>query len=229
MIDTTIVIPAYKPDDLLERCVKSLHSTVDFERAKLIVVCNGSGKASADFLIGCGIKNLRMVWIPEGIGFTKAANIGLKMVDTPYILLVNTDVEIYPLWEKHKWVEEFIEPLRKDFRIAVTGLADMHFMDRTFLPFFCVGLRKDLLEQKGFLDEVFSPGYGEDMDFCYWAQDRGLQLKLIVQNISDDVKKIYTSGFPLFHKGQGSFGDSQQALANRGNQIIFERYFTPRK
>jgi GT2 family glycosyltransferase len=223
MRETTIVIPAYKPASLLKKCVDSIIANTDLNKTEVLVVCNGSDKESAQYLLSNPY--IRFAWYAEPLGFTIAANIGLKMVRTPYVVLLNTDVEVLPFAPRDSWIDRLIQPFKDNPKIAVTGPADMYARNRLYLPFFCVGLRKDLLEKFNYLDEIFSPGYGEDVDFCFKVVDAGYELDLIAKNKTDESIQKYISDYPVFHQGQGSFEESGIMLAQRGHQIIHERYF----
>lgn len=225
-MDTTIVIPAYKPVDLLKKCVDSVLAYTDMKQVELTIVCNGSDEKSAEYVMSLSKTGVPICfyWYKNALGFTRASNIGMKIAQTKYIILMNTDVEILTFAPRHQWVERLINPMRENNKIAVTGVAEMTFYGQPFLPFFCVGLQKHVLEQFNYLDEAFSPGYGEDIDFCFKVVRNGYEIKLITKNELDHINKRCISDFPMFHRGRASFGIDGAALAARGEQIIYERY-----
>jgi len=248
MKDTTIVIPAYKPTSLLIDCVNSIIKNTDPDVADILVVCNGCDRDTANFLLESKSNTVRFVWYNEpigftkaaniglklaetpyillmNIGFTKAANIGLKLAETPYILLMNTDVTVLDWPPKNLWLTNLIDPLKQNPKTAVTGICNMYFNYGLYIPFFLVGLRKTTLEQFNYLDQTFSPGYGEDIDFCFKAVAAGYDLNVITNNTSVDEEKIYTAQYPIYHKGQGTFGSVGEQLAGRGHDIVYQRYF----
>jgi len=225
MKDTTIVIPAYKHTSLLIDCVNSIIKNTDPDVADILVVCNGCDRDTANFLLESKSNTVRFVWYNEPIGFTKAANIGLKLAETPYILLMNTDVTVLDWPPKNLWLTNLIDPLKQNPKTAVTGICNMYFNYGLYIPFFLVGLRKTTLEQFNYLDQTFSPGYGEDIDFCFKAVAAGYDLNVITNNTSVDEEKIYTAQYPIYHKGQGTFGSVGEQLAGRGHDIVYQRYF----
>jgi GT2 family glycosyltransferase len=224
MKDTTIVIPAYKPVALLKECVDSIIKYSDLTKVDVLVVCNGSDRESAEYLVQLNNSAVKFIWYSDALGFTAAANIGLKHASTPYIILLNTDVVILNYMAPHAWVDMLIEPIRQNSNISVTCAADMYTLGKMYFPFFCVGLQKTLLEKYNYLDMAFSPGYGEDIDFCFKTVKDGYKLQLIGDRIHDKVNRRYVTSFPAYHKGQGSFGQEGLSLANRGHQIIASRY-----
>jgi GT2 family glycosyltransferase len=223
MIDITIVIPAYKPTSLLKSCLDSLIEYTDLTKTKVIVVCNGSERDSVDYIFSLNNPSIRFVWSQEALGFTKAANIGLKMVDTPYLILLNTDVVLLPQ-EKHSWVNRMIQPLKDNPNLAITGIAQVWLNSRPFFPFFNVGLKKELVEKFGYLDEIFSPGYGEDIDLQWKMENAGYE-SLMVTTTMHIENKLNINDFPLYHASGGSFGRDSEALLNRAYGIIINRYF----
>jgi len=222
--DTTIVIPAYKPVALLKECIDSIIKCSDLSRVDILVVCNGSDKESADYLVQLNNSAIKFIWHSNALGFTAAANIGLKHASTPYIILLNTDVVILDYMAPHTWINMLIDPIKQNPNISVTCSANMYAMGKMYFPFFCVGLQKSVLEKYGYLDMVFSPGYGEDIDFCFKTVRDGYELQLVGERIHDKENRRYITSFPAYHKGQGSFGEEGLRLADRGHQIIYSRY-----
>ena len=66
----------------------------------------------------------------------------------------------------------------------------------------CLYIRRSALELVGDFDEAFSPGYGEEVDFCQRCLARGLR-----HVVADDLY--------VFHRGAGSFGGARTARQAR--------------
>lgn len=77
----------------------------------------------------------------------------------------------------------------------------------------CMYIRRGVLDLIGGFDETFSPGYGEEVDFCQRAIAHGYR-----HVVADDV---FT-----FHRGGGSFGKKSESLRRqqRNDAIVRERY-----
>jgi GT2 family glycosyltransferase len=225
MIDITIVIPAYKPYTLLKRCVDSIINTTDLSRACVVVVCNGSDRESADYILNLNNPSITLVWCSEALGYPKATNIGIKISTTPYIILLNSDVILFQQ-PKHWWVEKMVSPLRTTPNLAITGLTQVWLFGRSFFPFAHVALKREIFEKLGYIDETFSPGYGEDIDYCFKITDAGYDSLIVADLVPDDNARTNLSSFPIFHGGKESFGDERgTALQTRGFQIIKQKYF----
>jgi GT2 family glycosyltransferase len=88
-----------------------------------------------------------------------------------------------------------------------------------YLPFFCTAIRTSLFNEIGYLDEAFSPGYGEDLDFCVRTRMSGYEVFNVDQNSKPDHEnQMNISSYPLWHRGQQSFTDEikrQEYIANQ--------------
>jgi GT2 family glycosyltransferase len=227
MIDTTLIISAYKPAGLLQKCLNSIIQYTDLDRVKILAVCNGSDKESADYLISLNHSNINFIWYTDPLGYTVATNIGIKHAQTPYLLLLNTDTFItdHP---KHGWVQEIINPLKADSNLAVTGITPAWAHGWLYFPFACVGINKHIMEKMSYLDEIFSPGYGEDIDYCIRVVKAGYTIKLVANVVVDDSVKYNFTNFPVCHDGGQSYKEKSWEYLQRARKIIDERHFNIR-
>ena len=76
---------------------------------------------------------------------------------------------------------------------------------------FCMFLSREALSSHGAFLEEFSPGYGEEVEWCLRTNKDGYYHFV--------VPKIF-----VFHEGGGSFSDKKQALIERATKIILQRY-----
>jgi GT2 family glycosyltransferase len=117
-------------------------------------------------------------------GFVKAVNQGLSASTAPYVVLLNNDTEVVP-----DWLERLQASLTGSVGLAGprsnlngTLSASMPYMKPTVLPrpmmlvFFCVMIRRDVIEKVGLLNEQFGVGLGDDDDYCQRAQAAGFDL-----------------------------------------------------
>lgn len=215
---TSIIIPAYKPYNLLKNCIDSIIKNTDLHDIEIIVVCNGSDRESADLVLNYG-GNFRLIWIEEPLGFTKAVNKGLKLAIGENIILINTDCVILDFKEKNYWINELLDPL-KDSEVGITGMEFMSINSNIFFfPFYFVAFKRKLLDEVGILDENFSPGYFEDADYCVRVKNHNYKLVGVGKGIEDHANKRYLSEYPLWHSGEGSFNNMEE------RQKILERNF----
>ena len=209
----SIVIPAYGSVKLLDECLASLHRNTDLTDVEIIVVCNGTDDYSPKLVIQ---NNHRLVWIKEPIGFTKAANIGFKLATAPFTLIMNTDTQILDYWKKNEWMDVILKPF-EDEQVGIVGPGTMKSEWGEYFPFYFTVIRTKLFYDVGFLDEDFSPGYAEDLDFTIRTVNKGYKISSIDDGVQDHERRIVVSSYPIYHKGEQSFTDKdlrQRCLEN---------------
>ncbi len=94
-IDLSVVIPNYNTRDLLAACLRSLFATGNGLRVEVIVVDNASGDGSAA-MVSAQFPQVRLVQNRENMGFARAVNQGLKLARGEFLLLLNSDTELWP-------------------------------------------------------------------------------------------------------------------------------------
>jgi len=187
-----LIIPTYLINTDLEqlalRCLTSIRRWTSHYR--IIVVDNGSRLKRK---LRAAVAQHRARYLIENetnLGFVKAINQGLKVSTAPYVVLLNDDVEV-----TSRWLEKLLFPFRKDPRVGLAGPrtdaalswqgrekpgAGYQILDPgSMLAFFCVCLRRELLEEIGFLDEDFGLGLGDDDDYCLRAERAGWKLAFV--------------------------------------------------
>lgn len=213
----SIVIPSYGSYHLLDECLKRIYQNTDVTGHEIIVVCNGTDDVSADIVMQNGLK---LIWVKEAIGFTLAANMGFKLASNPITLIMNTDAHVLDYWPKNEWLNKLTQPF-EDPKVGITGTSVMVSSWGDYLPFFCTAIRTSLFEEIGYLDEDFSPGYGEDLDFCVRTRMAGYRVMSIDEDsVPDDINQMNVSSYPLWHRGAQSFTDEVKRQEYIRNQYV---------
>jgi len=213
----SIVIPSYGSYHLLDECLNRIYRNTDVIGHEIIVVCNGTDDVSADIVIKNGLK---LVWVKEAIGFTLATNMGLKLVTNPITLVMNTDAHILDYWPKNEWLNKLVKPFENP-KVGITGTSVMVSSWGDYLPFFCTAIRTSLFSEIGYLDEAFSPGYGEDLDFCVRTRLAGYKVMTVDEDaVPDDINQMNVSSYPLWHRGAQSFTDEVKRQEYIRNQYV---------
>jgi len=112
------VIPTRDGRTLLEDVLESLErQTVEHD---VIVVDNASTDGTAE-LVAERFPRVRVVRLDENLGFGRAVNRGVELVETPVVVLVNNDVVCEPVF-----VERMVEPFADAGVGMVAGVLVQH-------------------------------------------------------------------------------------------------------
>jgi O-antigen biosynthesis protein len=223
----SIVIPTYNHcDDLLKPCIESVIRNSDMSQIELIIVANGCTDNTKEYVENIN-HNVKLIWINDPIGYTKAINIGIQQATGEYVLLLNNDAQVLDYWHKNQWLDVLTQPFLTDDKMAITGTNRYreHEINKDFLIFFCVLIKQTVFKQIGLLDEIFSPGYGEDIDFCIRVENSGLKWQCVDITTIQDGRHI--GYFPLYHEGTATFRDQLEyysQIVARNKLILIDRY-----
>lgn len=187
-----IIIPVYSMDVEMEAltvaCMKSIRDHTSGYR--LILIDNASTHIEGIIIEGQNHPGSILIPNAENKGFVKAVNQGLKVSQAPYICILNNDTEVTPHW---------LEQLKFALNNPAVGLAgprtdtlgswqgkhpishEIKIMDGVtqMLAFFCVLIKRQVVEDIGLLDEGFGVGFGDDDDYCYRAKAAGYKLAFV--------------------------------------------------
>jgi O-antigen biosynthesis protein len=236
----SIVIPTYNHlEDCLKPCIESVLKFSDMSETEIIVVANGCKDGTREYLKSLKGRGVRYVWYNEGLGYTKAANIGIQQSEGEYVVLLNNDTVILDFAPKHEWLKALERPFEEDPKMGVVGPSILYFSpghketglryNRTdgdwFVVFFCAMIKKSTFDAIGLLDEIFSPGFGEDLDFCLRAKAKGYTIR----QVPFDKEWEYQTEFPIYHRPESTFLDEEHrdrahSWFIRGIEIVTRRW-----
>jgi GT2 family glycosyltransferase len=193
-IKAEIIVPTFGQEDFTLRCFDSLLAHTKGHR--LVWVDNGSSAAARATVAKAFARHEHRLSIPacRNLGFVGGTNLGLQAIlgdhasGAEYVVLLNNDTEVTA-----GWLDRLIGVLEHDPSIAAAGpMTSGSFaqcpanagrvLDGTFgdlavpvpmLPFFCVVLRKRVIERVGLLDPIFGMGLGDDDDYCFRLRTAG--------------------------------------------------------
>ena len=221
----SIVIPTYNHcDDLLRPCLESIVRFTDLSDAEVLVVANGCTDGTKEYVESLG-KPFKLIWVEEQLGFTKATNLGFKQAIGDYVVLLNNDTIL--LNQKfNAWLEMLKLPFLTNPSVGLTGVLELlcqHTKEKFFV-FFCAMISQEVFASVGYLDEVFSPGSGEDIDFCIRIRNAGFKV------VSADTSTYYPGSegqpvFPIYHVAEGTFKHYPEwhSIFDRNMQLLVTR------
>lgn len=229
----------------LEECLTSLLEQTWNER-EVILVDNGSRDGSAEMVRERFGDSVRVIELPENVGYAGGNNSGLRAARGDYVAVLNDDTRTDP-----RWLEEMVEVLRRrpDCGLAacrilsyrqpeiIDNVGHLIYRDGTFRgrgrlerdqgqydrveeilsPSGCAFLaRKAALEEADYFDEDFFI-YGEDADLSLRVRLAGW-------------KAVYVPGSVVYHKYSattGAYSPLKAFLVERNRIWITVKCFPP--
>jgi glycosyltransferase involved in cell wall biosynthesis len=220
----SVVIPTYNHlDDFLKPCLQSIVKYTNLNNTEVIVVANGCVDSTADYVrdLSNTYPSIKLINEKEGLGYTKATNIGIKASLGEYVVLLNNDTVLLDQ-NVNQWLEMLELPFNDDSYMGVTGplWQDDKITNQKFIIFFCAMIRRNVINSVGILDEIYSPGSGEDIDFCIRAKLQGFKVQVVPYNTNLERKdnKIVAGNFPIYHYAEGTFENVENY-----SSVIFKR------
>ena len=219
MKKVSVIIPNYNGMQYVKRCLDSLMAQTlkDWE---ILFIDNGSADGSRE-LVEKEYPLVRVIALPENLGFCGAVNIGIHAASAPYVVLLNNDTEAEP-----EFLQELYDGIKQKPRAFSGGAMMLQFHDREKIDdagnfynalgwAFALGkgkpasdynkerkifsacggaaiYRKELLEKLGYFDEEHF-AYLEDTDIGYRAQIAGYE-------------NWYFPKAKVYHVGSGTSG-----------------------
>jgi GT2 family glycosyltransferase/glycosyltransferase involved in cell wall biosynthesis len=233
----SILIISYNNSELTRACMESVLQNSMHPNIELIVVDNASKDGSAEMLEALRDDRVRVLLNRENVGFAAANNQALRLATGTRFVLLNNDTVVPRGWLPR--MLRHLEDPQVGLVVAVTNFSGNESriavpydtMDE-MLPFaddymrehegqrfdirvaamYCVGMRRDVYETVGLLDEQFAIGMFEDDDYSHRVRLAGFRV-------------ICAEDVFVHHIGQASFSklsrDEYDRLWKR-NQAYFE-------
>jgi GT2 family glycosyltransferase len=219
-LKNSIIIPTYNNLSGLQKCIESIIKTTDMSKTDVWIVSNGASEESRRWTSALDSR-FHSIICTEALGYTKAVNLGLMASDSENVILLNDDIVILDWGGGDDWIRILTNPL-VDKSIAVTGSnMDWWAKGKPFMVFFCVSMRREVVKELGYLDDIYNPGVGEDIDFCLKAQQRGYRVVQVPEQVP-----TWGSRFPMYHVGHVTCGviPDWQKISVKNGEILQQRY-----
>jgi len=238
----SIIIVTFNNLSYSRQCIESVLNSTAYPNYEVIIVDNNSLDGTIDYLKELDLKyeRIRVILNSDNFGFAKANNIGIENSKGRYVILLNNDTVVTRGWvttlvkhlernDRLGLIGPVTNSIGNEAKINVTyqSISDMDefadsycsrnrnllSMDIDVLAMFCVGLRREVIEEVGYLDESFGIGMFEDDDYSYRVKAKGYLIAC-----AEDVF--------IHHYGGVSFkklkNESYDSLFNK-NKELFER------
>lgn len=223
----SIVIPTYNHcDDLLKPCIDSIVKYTDMTNVEVIIVANGCTDNTREYVDSLPEDTFRIIWSDQPLGYTKATNLGIKIAQGEYVVLLNNDTLILES-PQNFWLQLLEQPFVEKKTTGLTGPLQLfdRYANSNVLIFFCVMIKREVFEKIGLLDEIFTPGGGEDIDFTVRANQAGYDAVCVTESVFNGVTNV--GNFPIWHKDNRTFGEIPEYtnyIVKRNGLINAKRY-----
>lgn len=229
----SIIIPTIGNSELyLLKCIRSIKKYTqsdDEYDINLIIVSNGSTQKDVfDILLEHSENiNISVLHTFKKLGYATAINKGVRFSNSDYIILLNDDTEILESLP-NTWIKYLIDSITDKNNIVGPLLKYETEINKYFVIFFCVAMKKEVFEKVGYLDENFLKGYCEDMDFCIRAQKLGYNIAVAPLETKVEYNGFINTGiFPIYHKGSGTFErleDDASEIYNNNFNLLKQKH-----
>jgi GT2 family glycosyltransferase len=201
-------------------CLESIFTNGTRDDFEIVVVDNNSSDETPAYLADLMEREprLRCIFNKSNRGFAGGNNDGLKIASGALLILLNSDCMVTKNWIEGLsapllqdravgLVGPVSNSVGNEQRIFTSGLTPEEIIEEgltwisnsrgarfetEMLGFFCVAMRRDVIERVGVLDEDFGLGFYEDDDYCMRARHAGYKL-------------ICAEDVFVYHRGGGSF------------------------
>ena len=238
-----VIVPVHGNPDGVRRCLDSLLSEADPAIGRILVLDAASPDVATPALLAQYVASGRIELVRQesNQGFVRTVNLGMQRTARDVVLL-NSDTEVHG-----NWLSRMLACLYADERCAtVTPLSNnatlctypwleappvlpegctLASLDSlcarvnagrsAVIPTgvgFCLLIRRRVIEAIGVFDaQAFGRGYGEENDFCQRARLAGWHHRACGDTF-------------VYHAGGESFGAQKNALVERAEAILGQRY-----
>ncbi|MCA9405721.1 MAG: glycosyltransferase, partial [Candidatus Omnitrophica bacterium] len=235
-----IIICIWNQKELTRDCLESIQKHTRFP-FHLILIDNASEDETRSYLEEVRDRSGMEVTIirnEENLGNTKAVNQGLKAATNKYICNLDNDTLV-----TEGWLTGLIEALETEPEVGMAvpagrgtmmpkeetleavehcgqALAERRgsLMELPAVDCFCVVFKKKMVDEIGYWDEIYSPGYYDDTDYSCRARQAG-------------YKAVCALGTYVYHRTSGSFKKNKrrEEIFNRNKKIFHSRYGVPQR
>lgn len=218
VILVSIIILNFNGKEYIRDCLNSVFSS-HYPKFEIIVVDNASCDDS-DYIIEKEFPYVKLVRNKKNLGFAAGNNIGIRVAKGDIVILLNNDTIVEKGWlegimdtltssdEIGIVGSKILFPDKKTIQHAGgiihpnaltnhygygeedIGQYDM-IMNVDYVTGASIGIKKEVFEKIGFLEESYYPAYYEETEFCYRAKLHGYRV-------------VYTPKSVLYHYGSAS-------------------------
>jgi GT2 family glycosyltransferase len=232
-----IAVPVYGQLELTTACLVSLNRTTPAEVGLLVVDDCGPERIRDEDVreaVARSGRSWQLIRNDENLGYVATANLALRVAGDDDVVLVNSDVQVFPgWWEAFRRAREerpdaasltafgdrasilSVPSAQDPDEAALARLAELRpsAVEIPVAVGHCTYFCRGAVDLVGDFDPAFSPGYGEEVDWSLRARRRGL-------------RHVAATGAYVRHAEGASFGNGAQRrrLRRRHEVRLASRY-----
>lgn len=181
MKKVSIVIPVYNQMKMTIECLRDVIRTYGVE-TEIIVVDDGS-KEPISRAIPKMFPDVKLLINECNMGFAPTVNKGIRAASHDLICLLNNDIKL----PNPGWLKTMVASMNEfDLAAPAGGRMDNHWNyqpgeakkrgDRfSYLPFWCILIKREVFDKIGLVPEDFFKGFFEDVLWGYRAKKAGFK------------------------------------------------------
>lgn len=247
---TAIIILSYNLLDYTRQCIESIRETIPESAREIIVVDNASRDGSVDWLRRQ--HDLILIENKENKGFPAGCNQGIRAAGEDCdIFLLNNDTIMPPnalfwlrmgLYENAEVgavgsVSNYVangqqianqwKTVEEILAFADTNNVPMEYPyeEKLFLIGFALLVKRSVVDEVGLLDEIFSPGNSEDVDYGLRVLKAGYR-NLLCRN--SFILHFGSKSFGKLGQGYAQILHKNQGILNKKWGMNLQYYMSPR-
>jgi GT2 family glycosyltransferase len=237
----SVVVLCFNNLAFTRACLESLLEFSDYPDIEVICVDNASTDGTSNFLSAQAERHdvIRYIRNESNLGYAAGNNVGMRIARGEFVILLNNDTYVTRGWvrdlirpmQRDSGIG-MTGPLtnmsgnEQKVGLAYSNMTEMARISTDFtaprrrelypvdrLAFFCVAIRRSVIDEVGELDETYTTGYFEDDDYCKRVRKAGFGLA-----ICDDVF--------VHHHHSATFsqlGEKARVSLMKRNRRIFEK------
>jgi GT2 family glycosyltransferase len=195
--EVCLIVLNWNGKEYLEDCLESIFSRTEYDNFDVSVVDNGSDDGSKE-MVKKKFPEVDLIENERNLGYSIGNNVGIYRNDGyDYYVLLNNDIEA-----RNNWLEEMVDTAEEK-KADVTGAKlfypddtiqhaggrvsfnepnhigrdqeDSFDEDKEveYVTGAVMMISREVIEDIGYLDEIFSPASNEDSDYCFRAREAG--------------------------------------------------------
>ena len=181
--DITFVIVCFKSGHIIEKCIKSINSSI-----KIIVVENSDNSNFKKYLEN-KFSNVEVIIAKENLGYGKGNNLGISKVNTKYVFILNPDVRLQDNTLKELYKAQLI--LQDNFSVLAPNTLDNYgyfteqnnnYHDEIIEVDYVKGFAMLINLKKVIFEKIFDENFFlflEEIDLCKRIKNNGGKIFLV--------------------------------------------------